>query len=85
MRNTHLLLMGVKTCTNMMEISVVVPQEAENTSGILGLPQGRPLPLLDMDTNDSELNYNETCSSMTIPVLFTISRNLKQPRCPSAY
>ena len=61
-----------------MEITVVVPQEAENrsTSRLSTL-------LLGIYPKDASSYYRDTCSTMFIVALFIIVRNWKQLRCSS--
>ena len=76
--NTHPLLVGMQTCADTVEISVVVSQETGSQP-----PQDPAIPLLGIYPRDSLTYYKSICSTMFIAALFVIARTWKQPRCPS--
>ena len=47
------------------------------------LPYDPAIPLLGIHTEETRIE-RDMCTLMCIPVLFTITRAWKQPRCPSA-
>jgi hypothetical protein len=47
------------------------------------LPEDPAIPLLGIYPEDVPNGKKDTCSTMFIAALFTISRNWKEPRCPS--
>jgi hypothetical protein len=76
--NTYPLVVGVKTSTDTMKITVAVPQEDENA-----LPQYPAIPLVGMYPKNVSFYHKDHNEIMFIAVLFIISRNHKQCRCPS--
>lgn len=73
------LLVKVQNCTAAIEISVKLPQKPENKSSV-----DPSKPLLIIYSKDSTSYYKDTCSCIFSDILFLITRNLKQPRCPLA-
>jgi hypothetical protein len=47
------------------------------------LPQDPAILLLGIYPKDALPSHKDTCSTMLIAALFIITRNWKQPRCPS--
>jgi hypothetical protein len=47
------------------------------------LPQDPDIPLQGIYPKDAPPSHKDTCSTMFIAALFLITRNWKQPRCPS--
>jgi hypothetical protein len=47
------------------------------------LPEDPPIPLLGIYSKDAPPYHKDMCSTMFIAALFTITRNWKQPKCPS--
>jgi hypothetical protein len=77
-RNTPPLLVGLQTCTTILEISLVVSQKLDRV-----LPEDPAIPLLGIYPEDVPTSKKEMCSTMFIAALFIISRSWKEPRCPS--
>jgi hypothetical protein len=77
--NTSPWLLGVKTCTTILEINLVV---FFRKLGI-DLPQEPAIPLLDIYPKDVQPYHKNTCSTMCLADLFIIANKWKQPRCPS--
>ena len=50
---------------------------------VIMLPLNPAIPLLGIYPEDSPKYNKDTCSTMFIAALFIISRNWKEPRCPS--
>lgn len=69
--NTDSLLVGVTTCTDIMEISVVVPWEAVNRA-----PARCYYTIVHIYIHSTS-SYRDTCSSLFTAALFIIARNLK--------
>jgi hypothetical protein len=75
-RNTPPLLAGLQACTTTLEISLAVPQKIGQSTGDTAI-------LLGIYPEDAPICNKDTCSTMFIATLFIISRNWKEPRCPS--
>lgn len=73
--NTYTLPVRVKIVIATMEISLEVPQKAENQL------QDPAKSLLEIHPKDSPYHGSKTCSSMFIMALFIIYRNWNHPRC----
>lgn len=75
----HSFITGGNTnCTAIIEFNVENTLEAENWSSSRCC-----YTTLRHILKDSTSCYRDTCSSIFIAVLFIISRNKKEPRCPS--
>jgi hypothetical protein len=74
-RNTHAFLVIVKTHTAIMEISVMFLIKMG-----MEVSQDPAISLLGVYSNDTSFYHRDPCSTMFTDVLFTISRNWKQPR-----
>jgi hypothetical protein len=75
-----LLLGGVQTCTDALEVIMMVPQKIGNGS------TSRPrytIPLLGIFPKDAPSYHKDTCSAMFKTALFIIARNWKPPICTS--
>jgi hypothetical protein len=70
--NTRPVLVGMKTCTATVAVTVAVPQEEGSR-----VPKDLTIPLLGM-----LCLTKVTFSAMCTVALFTIARNWKQLRCP---
>lgn len=68
--NNHPLLVGVHTCTDTMKISVMFIQEDENRSTSRFIHA-----TADHIPKDASSYHRDTCSTMFIVSLCTISRN----------
>ena len=60
-----------------MEDSMEIPLKSRNKP-----PSDPAIPLLDIYPEETKTE-KDTCTPMFIAALYTISRTLKQPRCPS--
>jgi hypothetical protein len=78
-RNTPSLLVGLKACTNTLEISMAVPQKIVHNT----IPEDPAIPLLGIYPEDVPTGKKDTCSTMFIEALFIITRSWKESRCPS--
>ena len=78
--NIPSLLVGVQTCKVTMEINMVVPWKVGNLSTL------RPsyTTLRNMPKGCSILQQYCRMLAHVIVALFILSRNWKQPKCPSA-
>jgi hypothetical protein len=74
-KNTPPLLVGLQAGTNILEISLAVPQK-------IG-PEDPAILLLGICPEDTPTYNKDTCSTMFIAVLFVTARSWKEPRCPS--
>jgi hypothetical protein len=68
----------VQTYTTTLEINLLFSQKW----GIV-LPKDPTTTLLSIYSKDATLYHRDICSTMFILPLFLISRNWKQPTCPS--
>ena len=73
--NTPPLLVGMQTCTDTLEISLIVCQKKLE----IVLPEDPAISVLGIYPNDALPCLKDT---MFIAALFIIARNWKQPRCP---
>ena len=77
-RNPLTLLMGMQTSTALWRTVWTLFKKLE-----MELPYDRAIPLLGMHTEETRTE-RDTCTTMFIAALFTMSRTQKQLRCPSA-
>jgi len=70
MWKTSPLLVGVRTCTDTVEINMAVPQKV-----VIHLSQDPAIPLLSNSPMDASSYLKDTCSTMFIAALFIITRN----------
>jgi hypothetical protein len=78
-RNNPSLLVGLKTGSTTLEISLVVPQKIGHSTTFLRTQ----LFHLDIYTKDAPKYNKNMCFTMFIGALFIIARIWKEPRCPS--
>jgi hypothetical protein len=76
------LLTGFQTCIAIttLEINLMVFFRKLE----IVLPEDTAILFLGIYPKDTPPYYKETCSTMFIAALFILSRNWKQPKCPSA-
>jgi hypothetical protein len=77
-RNTSPLLVGLQAGTTTLEINLGLLRKLD-----IVLPEDPALPLLGIFPEDAPTYDEDTCSTMFIEALFIITRNWKEPRCPS--
>jgi hypothetical protein len=76
--NTPPLLVGLKACTTILEVSLEVPQKiGYNTTGRSSNTSPEHIP------RNISTGIKNTCFTLFIAALFIIARSWKEPRCPS--
>jgi hypothetical protein len=76
--NTPQLLVGVQTCTDTMDINMMVPPKVQ-----IHQHQGPATSLMGIYPKEVSPYHKDICSTMFIVAVFKIVRNWKQTRCPS--
>ena len=78
--NAPPLLVGVRTYTVALEISMVISQK------IMKQSTSRPnkkVVTLGIYPKDAQSYHKDMCSTMFITTLFDLAKTWKQPKCPS--
>ena len=75
--NTPPLLVGVQTCTNILEISIAISLKIREQSTSRAI-----IPLLGIYAEDALSHHKDMCQTMLMIALFIIAKPRNSPNAP---